>query len=291
MDGQPLVSVLITVYNREKYLATAIDSVLASTYKNIELIIVDDGSKDNSINIANSYADKHDFIKVFINEKNLGDYPNRNEAASLANGKYLKYVDADDYIYPHGIELLVEMMEQYPDAGYGLCSLSQDVKRPFPFILSPSEAYEYHYQGPGLFHKAPLSSIIRKNVFWECNGFNDIRMAGDYNMWHKLSQKYSVLLMQHGIVWYRSHDEQELNSYRKYISVYEQIKYKYLLDANCPLSNEKVNAILKQGKVGLYKQLILNAMSFRGDKVKDVFVKLNEYYKRDKAIGKDIIAK
>ena len=93
-DRVPLVSVLMTAYNREKYIAEAIESVLASTYSNLELIIVDDCSKDNTLQIATNYQAKDDRIKVYKNEKNLGDYPNRNKAASYAKGKYLKYVDS-----------------------------------------------------------------------------------------------------------------------------------------------------------------------------------------------------
>ena len=116
-NDKPLVSVLMTTYNREKYLAIAVESVLASTYENFELIIVDDQSKDKSYEIALSYAQKDKRVKVFKNEKNLGDYPNRNKAASLANGKYLKYVDADDMIYPTGLEVMVSGMEKFPEAG------------------------------------------------------------------------------------------------------------------------------------------------------------------------------
>ncbi|MGN6475677.1 MAG: glycosyltransferase family 2 protein, partial [Flavipsychrobacter sp.] len=149
-SNAPLVSVLMTSYCREKYIANAIESVLASTYVNFELIIVDDGSTDKTVEIAQSYAAKDKRIKFFVNEKNLGDYPNRNRAASLASGKYLKYVDSDDYIYPHGLQVLVSMMEANPEAGWGLCSLIQDIRQPFPLLLSPKEAYEYNYDGPGL---------------------------------------------------------------------------------------------------------------------------------------------
>ena len=89
--GQALVSVLMTSFNRDKYIAEAIDSVLASTYQNWELIIVDDCSKDKTVEIAKSYEAKDNRIKVYVNKKNLGDYPNRNKAASYAKGKYIKY--------------------------------------------------------------------------------------------------------------------------------------------------------------------------------------------------------
>jgi glycosyltransferase involved in cell wall biosynthesis len=77
MNNGPLVSVLMTAYNREKYIADAISSVLNSTYKNFELIIVDDGSKDATVQIAKQFEAKDERVTVYQNEKNLGDYNNR----------------------------------------------------------------------------------------------------------------------------------------------------------------------------------------------------------------------
>jgi len=239
----PLVSVLMTAYNREKYIAAAIESVLASTYANFELIITDDRSADKTVDIARAYAAKDQRVKVFLNEQNLGDYPNRNKAASHATGEYLKYVDADDAIYPWGLEILVNCMEKFPAAGYGLCSLSPDKQQPFPFQLSPVEAYRYQYFGPGLFHKAPLSSIIRRSAFENAKGFSPIRMAGDYDMWHRLSTVVPVVLMPHGIVWYRQHDSQEMNVYHKFEQVYNQVCYTALNNAGCPLTSKEINTV------------------------------------------------
>lgn len=239
MSNLPIVSVLMTTYNREKYVAEAIETVLASSLTNFELIIVDDGSKDKTVEIAKQYAAKDLRIKVHINEKNLGDYPNRNQAASLAVGKYLKYVDADDAIYPWGLEILVNMMEANPSADWGLCSLEQNIEQPFPILLNPTKAYEYHYYGPGLFHKAPLSSIIKKKVFDEVNGFKPYRMVGDNEMWHRLSLNYNVLLMPHGMVWYREHNEQEWSSVKKYQRHYNLIIKHFLTHPKCPLSSEQ----------------------------------------------------
>ncbi|HEV9035886.1 MAG TPA: glycosyltransferase family 2 protein [Puia sp.] len=273
----PLVSVLMTAYNREKYIGSAMESVLNSGYKNLELIIVDDGSKDNTVEIARGYADKDPRVRVYINEKNLGDYPNRNQAAAYANGKYLKYVDADDYIYPWGLGLLVDMMEAFPSAGWGLCSLEQYVPKPFPFQLSPKEAYEFHYLGPGLFHKAPLSSIIRTDAFRSVGGFAPIRMAGDFEMWHRLGQKYPVVLMPHGIVWYREHDAQEMNSHRKFIRTYVDITLKYFSDASCPLDKPTVQKILRAGRRSIYKEVLKGALTLNTHRIADNWIRLNQY--------------
>ncbi len=237
-NPKPLVSVLMTTYNREKYLAQAIESVLASTYAHFELLVVDDQSKDRSLEIARNYQAKDERVKSILNEKNLGDYPNRNKAASLAKGKYIKYVDADDMIYPKGLEVLVEGMEMFPEAGFGLSSLPQDKTKMYPFLLSPSEAYYRHYFQQQLFHKAPLSAIIRKEAFDAVGGFSGRRYLGDFEMWHMLAARFPVVLMQQGVVWYREHEEQEMQHNRtdytvpfKYIKCSEEMLQK----SECPL--------------------------------------------------------
>lgn len=250
-NEKPLVSVLMTTYNREKYLAQAIESVLASTYQNFELLVVDDQSKDKSLEIARDYASRDTRVISVLNEKNLGDYPNRNKAASLAKGKYLKYVDADDMIYPTALQTLVEGMERFPEAGFGLSSLPQDKLKMYPFVLSPAEAYKRHYFQQQLFHKAPLSAIILKKAFEEVGGFSGRRYLGDFEMWHLLAARFPVVLMQQGVVWYREHEEQEMQHNRtdftvpfKYIKCSEEM----LLKEDCPLSSVDRDRALKQVK-------------------------------------------
>jgi len=267
----------MTSYNRERYIGQAIVSVLASTYDHFELLVVDDRSKDGTVDIAQKYAAADPRVKVFVNEENLGDYPNRNRAASHATGKYLKYVDADDYIYPHGLGVLVAMMEQFPDAGFGLCSLEQDVTRPFPFQLDPRAAYEYHYKGPGLFHKAPLSAIIKKSAFDQVKGFAPIRMAGDFEMWHRLGQQFPVVLMPQGMVWYREHGEQEMNHFTKYYATYIQTTLRYLQDEKCPLDKTQVEQILKGEKDRLVKEMMKGMATLNLGRLKDNFRKLQTY--------------
>lgn len=211
----PLVSVLMTSFNREKYIGQAIESVLASTYVNFELLIVDDKSNDRTVEIAKKYETKDKRIKIFENKSNLGQFKNRNYAASLAKGEYIKYVDSDDMIYPFGLELLVYMMEKFPEAGFGLCSLVQDDKCIYPFQLIPAESFHYNYKYKSIFHKAPLSSIIRRSSFLEINGFEIEAVAGDFAFWLKIASFYPVVLMPDGIVWYREHAGGEMEKARK----------------------------------------------------------------------------
>ncbi|MEI2748272.1 MAG: glycosyltransferase family 2 protein [Ferruginibacter sp.] len=253
IDSLPIVSVLMTAYNREKYLADAVESVLNSTFTDFEIIIVDDCSTDKTSEIAKSLQAKDKRVRYFRNENNLGDYPNRNKAASLARGKYLKYIDSDDAIYPWGLEWMVKMMESFPEAGWGLCSMEQNSQRIFPFQLTPREAYAYHYEGPGLFKRSPLSSIFRKDLFDQLGGFNPIRMAGDFDMWHRMAAISNVVLMPEGMVWYRKHDAQEMNDYSEFIVIYEQIKVKYLTAPNCPLPQKNISEIFKKEKAKMLR--------------------------------------
>lgn len=239
----PGISVLMTTYNREKYIEDAVQSVLNSTYINFELIVTDDGSIDGTVRIVEEMATRDNRIKLHINPTNLGDYPNRNQAASHATGKYLKYVDADDLIYPWGLQVLWDCMEQFPEARWGLCSLSQDRDRPFPFQISSADAYRYHYLGPGLFHKAPLSSIIRRDLFEEVGGFRAFSHAGDFEMWHRLALKSPVLLMTKGVVWYREHDDQSSNTQHLYAGQYDSIRKEYLTNPDCPLTEAELARI------------------------------------------------
>ena len=116
-SDRPVVSVLTTCYNREQYLGETIESVLSQTFEDFEYIIVDDRSTDRSFEIAQQYAQRDSRVRVYQNESNLGDYPNRNKAASYAVGTYLKYVDSDDLLYPHTLDVITRCMSAFDDAG------------------------------------------------------------------------------------------------------------------------------------------------------------------------------
>jgi len=266
MENWPLVSILMTAFNREKYIAEAVDSVLLSTYTHWELIIVDDVSTDNTVAIAKQYEERDDRIKVYVNENNLGDYPNRNKAASYAKGKYLKYLDADDQLYPHGLRIMVEYIEHFPDAGWGLMSLQQDTDRPFPFMLYPKEIYGRHYFQKSIFHKAPLSSIIKREVFNDVNGFRHVRHYGDYEMWHRLAKYYPLVLMHDGLVWWRGHEGQEADKRKSkpWVAI-ETINsaIQHIADKDCPLTEDEKKDILKRLKKNQTRQILMRVKEGR----------------------------
>ena len=92
-----LVSIIVPVYKAEKYIHRCIDSLLAQTYKNIEVVLVDDGSTDLSRKIADEYAKKEDRIKV-IHQENEGASAARNPGLEIAQGEYIAFLDSEDWI-------------------------------------------------------------------------------------------------------------------------------------------------------------------------------------------------
>lgn len=105
-----LVSIIMPNYNGEKYIAQTIESVLAQTYPNWELIIADDCSTDNSVNIINSYAEKDSRIKLITGEKNSGAAQARNVALLQAKGKWIAFLDSDDKWLPAKLEKQIAFM-------------------------------------------------------------------------------------------------------------------------------------------------------------------------------------
>jgi glycosyltransferase involved in cell wall biosynthesis len=208
-SSTPLVSILMTSYNREKFIGEAIESVLASSYTNWELIITDDCSKDNTVAIARKYEAIDKRIKVYINDKNLGDYPNRNNAASKATGKYLKYLDSDDMIYPYGLEVFVRSMERYPDAALGIVSRNPFQVQPFPIVLTPEQSYRKHFFKVGVLDIGPTGVIIRRDVFEKLGGFSGKRFVGDKECWFKIAALHNVLELAPSLIFWRQHEGQE----------------------------------------------------------------------------------
>jgi glycosyltransferase involved in cell wall biosynthesis len=137
----PLVSVLMTAFNRELFIAEAIESVLNSTFKDFELIVVDDCSKDKTVDIARKYESMDKRVRVFRNDENLGDYPNRNRALSIATGEYIMFVDSDDKILIDGIQQCVDWMIKYPESNFGIFStMSLEMN-----IVNSIESLQLHF--------------------------------------------------------------------------------------------------------------------------------------------------
>lgn len=273
--SNPLVSVLMTVYNREKYIAEAIESVLNSSLSDFELIIVDDGSSDGSLAKAERFAEKEGRIKLYRNEKTLGQFSNRKRAASLASGSYLKYLDSDDFIYTHGLEMMVGAMEANPSAGIGFEDYCYDGKMLLPALYSPEEIYSRHFFRGGILFVGPTGSIYRREYFEELGGFDpDYDVAADYEFNLRAAVSRPVVLFQRDLYWYRRHEDQEISIHKeKYTILNSRINRKALLNEKCPLPGD------------LRKQAINNLLVLNARKILSATSRLK--FRRAAKLGKD----
>jgi len=178
-----LVSVLLTAYNREEYVAASIESVLAQNCGDFELIVTDDRSSDGTLSIAREYERKDPRVRVHANERNLGDYGNRNYAASLARGEFLKFHDSDDIMYPHCLEVMVRYLSATPSAAFALSAHRAWGGAPCPIISTPHLSYQREFLGFGMFNQGPANALFRTETFNRLGGFADLGPHSDLAFW------------------------------------------------------------------------------------------------------------
>jgi hypothetical protein len=209
---QPRVSVLMTSYNRAAFIGASIESVLRQTFTDFELLIVDDCSTDGTLEIVRGYEGQDPRIRVVVNERNLGQFANRNHAAELARGSLLKFHDSDDLMYAHCLDVMVSMLLSEPRAGFGLSTGTAWPGGPCPMLLTPRMAYQREFFGGGLFMCGPAGAIFRADVFRKLGGFADMGVPSDHMFWMRACTTENVLLLPGDLFWYRLHPQQEFQS-------------------------------------------------------------------------------
>ena len=241
----PAVSVLVTVYNREKYLAACLDSILASSWDDFEVVVVDDASADTSREIAATYAGRDPRVKVFHNTTNLGDYPNRARAASLARAPLLKYLDSDDLIYQHGLRTMMDAMTAFPDAALALSHSLPEEEEPYPWRLSSHRAWKKEFLGEGAMGSGPSGAIFRADAFREIGGFREWGVLNDTDLWYRMSARWPIVLLPPGLVWWRRHAGQEFHGDEAaltYLTRGFELASSSLASADNPLTAEETRA-------------------------------------------------
>jgi glycosyltransferase involved in cell wall biosynthesis len=258
--GEPLLSIVTTSYNRAQYLGSTIESVLAQEYAEFEYIIVEDCSPDDSLAVARSY--EHDpRLRVVANPSNLGDYGNRNRGLRLARGKYVKFVDCDDLLYPHCVGSMLAVAEAFPDAGVVFATRERPPWR-YPVRLSPEQVYRLHFTAGGVLHQGPLSSLLRREAVLAVGGFPEL-YTGDVACWLNLAREYPVVLMGGGLYWWREHAGQLSETLRS-VSVKwashqaegARLHWEALGHPECPLPAEE-RALYQQEIERDYRRMVI----------------------------------
>lgn len=186
-----LVSVIIPVYNAEKYLAETLNSIFAQDYKNIEIVLVDDRSKDDSAKIISDFQNTHSEIVYFLQEKNMGAGAARNKALELAKGQYVAFLDSDDVWLPGKISRQIELMKSTKSPfSYTAIEMMDDQSETIKGKRDLKETCDYQY----LLHNtiiATSSVVIDRTVLGDFR--MPLRRGGqDYATWLMLLRDGAV---------------------------------------------------------------------------------------------------
>ncbi len=231
----------MTAFNRAAFIASSIESVLAQRFGDFELVVVDDCSTDGTMDVARRYERLDPRVRVLVNDRNLGDYGNRNRAATQARAPLFKYHDSDDLMYPHCLDVMVSMMSSEPRASFGLSKGGAWPGGACPMLLTPRMAYQREYFGGGLFMCGPGGAIFRTDQFHRLGGFVDIGVASDQLFWIRACRTENVLLLPADLFWYRLHPSQEMQTAggRRQYAQAVALMWQALEPPDCPLTEEE----------------------------------------------------
>lgn len=212
---EPLVSICIPAYNNAAYIKETIDSVLNQTYQNIELVVVDDNSKDNTYEIVSSIPDKR--VKAYKNEKNLGMSGNWNRCLELVTGEFIKLICADDLIAQDAIEKEAKALMENPTA----VLVSSDSK--LVDMQGKTHGTYKRYGKAGLvdgkkvakkglrsqnYFGAPLANMIRRNALEKVVGFDtDFVYILDYDFFMRLACLGDIFVIHEPLNGFRIRDD------------------------------------------------------------------------------------
>lgn len=216
----PTVSVVIPAYNCESFIAETLSSILNQTYKDIEIIVIDDGSTDRTTQIAASFGDT---VRV-VQKPNAGVCKARNAGIAEARGEFICLMDHDDYWFPEKLERQLGEMERHPEAGgvYSEFILwypnSPDGAFPNPesFDLSsyPDDT-DPEYSG-WIYHQFLMdcwiltsTAMFRREVFAACGVFDEsLPYSEDWELWIRISHEYPLIKLTRPTTLYRQHPGQ-----------------------------------------------------------------------------------
>lgn len=174
------VSVVICAYNSEGTLSYSIESVVNQTYENKEIIIVDDGSADGTVEIARYYEKKYPFVKVIVNTENLGPYESRNVALKSCSGKYFALQDADDFSHPERLSKQVHFLQENPNA---VVALGRHIRA--------DESGKVRLENNGsIIGDGPMTLFMEMEYFEKIGRFLPVRTRGDMEFYSRVKAIY-----------------------------------------------------------------------------------------------------
>ena len=199
----PKVTVYILNYNYSSYIDKAIKSVLDQTYRNLEILVIDDGSTDNSMDVIRNYSDQ---VKV-VQQNNIGLVKSIVKAFSIAKGEYVVRLDADDWLAPNCIEMLVKKIEE--DKNIALVFPDYFEVDEFGHTIRRIKRHDFSGNGNVSMYDQPAHgacTLTRKEHYFDVGGHDDKLQCQDgVDIWLSLTEKYDVLNVSEPLFFYRKH--------------------------------------------------------------------------------------
>ncbi|WP_224996724.1 glycosyltransferase [Cesiribacter sp. SM1] len=198
----PLASVIITCYNHGRYLANAIESVLQQSYPAVEVVVVDDGSKDNTRAVAESYPQV-----VYVYQQNQGLSAARNTGVQHCKGEYVVFLDADDWLYPNALELNYNYLQQHPKAAFASTAHNKVYEKENIIREDYTEVLSNHYYVMlhGNYIGMHATVMYRSWVFKEFLYDTSLRACEDYDFYLRVARKYPIIHHSANTAAYRQH--------------------------------------------------------------------------------------
>lgn len=217
MSSSSLVSVIVPSYNHDKYISECINSILNQSYKNIQLIVLDDGSKDSSVNILKKMSVEHGFH--FEEQANLGLCKTLNKAIkNYAKGKYISIIASDDYWSLDKITAQVQFLENNVDYAmvFGKAQVVDDNNNFFGVLGEKINDLDLQFERLFLDNKVIASTVmIKKDVLESVGGFNESSYIEDWDLWLKVAIKHKIGFIDKIQGFYRRHDTNMSNNLLK----------------------------------------------------------------------------
>ncbi|WNH07725.1 glycosyltransferase [Thalassobellus suaedae] len=202
-----LVTVICSCYNHSKYVEKSLDSVINQTYKNIQLIIIDDYSNDNSVEVIENWISKNQIGLLKKNDKNLGLTRSVNNSFKYVEGDFFIDLAADDKLLPHCIETQISVYKAYPNNLIGIVYgnarvIDNNNNTIYTFYNKFSQSKKTTKPEEGFIYKeiinhsntiCSVSALINKKVFEELGGYDENLVYEDYDLWLRIARKHSIL--------------------------------------------------------------------------------------------------
>ena len=205
----PLISVVMSVLNREKYVPAAIQSVLDQSYTNFEFIIIDDGSTDRTLEVIRQFTDPR--IRVMVNEKNLGISRSSNLGVKIAQGRYIARMDSDDVCLPRRFEKQVEFLRLHPEVGVlgtevnELIGNGKAITRSRNILTDPYSIKFWLLTDSVIYNP---TAMINKEILLQVNGYDPaFNYSEDYELWTRLAKITQITVLPDPLLNYRIHPE------------------------------------------------------------------------------------